>query len=634
MPERSASWGRRGPTAASGSGSRRRPFLRRRHSLVPRVDGDAQSLVLNATLVPPTFAADGLTNGKQISAGSCNAAPMGEVPTTSNLPSVRSSRQMRLFSLSIAVNNLHTGVFTNPNETFLAAPQQLDASGFEIDVNSTAPMDPRDFAFFTLVSDAADDFGDIAQNIPGGLPEGYYRVTATTRASNHQPVLPPLAQTGSMDDVVYITVTADGSPGSTPQAKTRRTTYDMGRRHTPLRKPSRIFGRDDAQSSLTLLSKLVASGFQNNGMDTLFQAGQSASATSSNNFINFCGSSTLPLIKGSASTAYCNPAPMGLLPATNKMPSARITYPHNGDVLLPNMPMTVGVAVANFATGNSANSDQNYASAPQQLDADGLVEGHPYILFEALTSPTQSNPTNPVLFVLTQSLPHKADETGVVTTSISLGMPTGTSNGVPVLVPVLEHGAIGDAIYFTVAPGGSIPTNQTAIIGARQVSSGGTTSISASSSSTATQTSSASSSSDSSTPVSPSSFLSLGAAIGGITLLALIIIGIWLFVRRRRNLRAREQMLQWRPGTLDGGSEMGLPPPTPFVVGQPREHWQDDDARSEDDQATVIMPMSTSPPRKAQMMAAVPPRAARGGTRRYSGQSAAPSYRTNATFIR
>ncbi|KAF7295695.1 hypothetical protein MIND_01109900 [Mycena indigotica] len=677
----SGSWGR----PAGGSGSRRRFFSSPRSSLVSRAIGDAQSLVLNSTLVVRGFASDGvtgtgvtpslvssnnfinfcantpLTNGKQVLGGSCNPVPMGEFPDTDKLPSVRIFdptngkflRANTTFSLSLNVNSLRSGVFTNPNENFLGAPQQVGTGGLvqghhhlvieEIDANSTAPTDARNFAFFAIISQAASQAGIIERSITGGLPEGYYRITVTSRASNHQPVLSSAVQTGSLDDVAYITVTADGSPGSTPRIKRKTVLHDQTR-HYPRRK---LNLRDDSQTSLTLLSTVVSPGLLNNGMDKLVQPGQSASATSSNNFINFCGSSTLPLIDLSvtARSAFCNPAPMGLLPSSDKIPTARITYPRNGDVILPNAPMTIGVAVANFASGNIAN-DRNYASAPQQLDASGLVRGHPYVVLDLLDSPTQITPTTPSKFSLFKGFSARADDTGVVTTSLGTGLGAGfyrmtvglkTTNGVPVFAPVLQHGAIGDAIYFTVAPGGKLPTNQTAIVGAR--TDFGQTTLG--SFGLPSQTSSgAPQRSGSGLPVvATSAYLGLriavGAALGGAALLALIILGIWLLMRRRKKKKTREQMLQWRPGgTIDGRSELGLPPPTPFVAGIPRRE-REEDVRSEDS-VTVYMPMSTSPPTKAQIMAGLPPPpvAAKRPARQHSGRSVAPSYHTNATFIR
>ncbi|KAJ7264865.1 hypothetical protein B0H12DRAFT_1011763, partial [Mycena haematopus] len=242
-----------------------------------------------------------------------------------------------------------------------------------------------------------------------------------------------------------------------------------------------------AQSSLTLLSSMIATGFESS-QDTP-RLGQSASLTSSNNFINFCATTTaLPLTNGTQTTSgFCNPAPMGVLPASTRMPTSKFTYPRNGDTIAANAPMTIGLAVTNLATGNFANDDTNYLAAPQQLDSSGQIQGHPFIVIEQVPSgPTVSNPA---LFTFFKGMTGVADSTGVLTTAVSNGLPVGSyrlssiiaaTNGQPVLMPVLQHGAVDDAIYvrvwawmqslflisfsqFFVANGAAQPTNQTAL---------------------------------------------------------------------------------------------------------------------------------------------------------------------------
>ncbi|KAJ6622950.1 hypothetical protein B0H10DRAFT_1787192, partial [Mycena sp. CBHHK59/15] len=163
-----------------------------------------------------------ITNGKQTVGGSCNPAPMGQIPSVQNLPSVRifspengaTIAANSSVSLSLAVSNLHTGVAVNPSENYLSAPQQLDASGNilghyhvvieELDsLNSTALTDSRNFVFFADVKDVEAN-GFVHTSVAGGLPEGYYRISATIHAANHQPVLVPISQHGSLNDAAYV----------------------------------------------------------------------------------------------------------------------------------------------------------------------------------------------------------------------------------------------------------------------------------------------------------------------------------------------------------------------------------------------------------------------------------------------
>jgi len=105
-------------------------------------------------------------------------------------------------------------------------------------------------------------------------------------------------------------------------------------------------GTTDAQASLTLDPKVIATGFADNGQDVPAD-GQVASLTSTNNFINFCLTvPNLPITNGKQiTTGSCNPAPMGVLPSTDNMPSSKFVSPKNGDTLKENTPFTITMAI-------------------------------------------------------------------------------------------------------------------------------------------------------------------------------------------------------------------------------------------------------------------------------------------------
>ncbi|KAJ6622949.1 hypothetical protein B0H10DRAFT_1787164 [Mycena sp. CBHHK59/15] len=257
-------------------------------------------------------------------------------------------------------------------------------------------------------------------------------------------------------------------------------------RRDPPKAPRAARARDDPQSSLTLLASVIASGFENDGQD-IPVAGQSSSLTSTNNYINFCGTTSLPITNGTqVRTGFCNPAPMGVLPGITNMPSSKFTYPRNGDILAPNAPMTVGLSVTKLATGNFADASTAYLSAPQQL-TNGQIDGHAFIIIEQLSSPSQITPTDPLNFAFFKGLNQQAQD-GVLTANV-VGLPTGfyrmssiitATNHQPALVPVMQHGLLDDVIYvgplifspghcshlccqFTLVQGGALPTNQTGI---------------------------------------------------------------------------------------------------------------------------------------------------------------------------
>ncbi|KAF7364040.1 hypothetical protein MSAN_01062700 [Mycena sanguinolenta] len=642
--------------SSSFSGARRSKLRHLRAALKARAAADAQtSLTLDPSVIASSFTRNGviavsdvpnnasltssnnfinfcatttapISNGAQLASGSCNPAPMGLIPTVNNMPSVLITQPAKgatvqantTFSLQLLATNLQTGVFTSFTSNFLSAPQQLNSAGLVLGhfhvvidpldaLDSTFPTDSLDFAYFSIVLDAATA-GEINTEVTNGLPEGFYRMTVTPRAANHQPVLVPTAEHGALNDVTYFTVTADGNPGSIPAVKRRSLRPVYTPRHAAEAQRT-VFRRDNAtaaQTSLTLLSSVIATGFES--AQDVSRPGQSSSLTSSNNFINFCDTTTLPLINGTTQTVtgFCNPAPLGLLPAATQMacsPTSKFTYPRNGDIIAPDASMTIGLAVTNFATGDFANEDTNFLAAPQQLDSNGLIQGHPYIVIEQLSSDTPA-PSNPLKFVFLKGMTGVADNTGVITTTMSGGLPVGSyrlssiiaaANSQPVLLPILEHGAVDDAIYFTVEDGASLPTNQTALPISPSTSASATAGV---------PTRSATSSSPASAAIKQTNVAAaVGGALAGIALIALGIIGIWFFIRQRRNRRAR--MLN---GSVVLTSEdFDALQPVPFVA---------------ETSGGPSMSKLTSPPAAYVSEKSPPPR------RTSSLVSAAPSYHT------
>jgi hypothetical protein len=169
-----------------------------------------------------------ITNGQQIAAGSCNPAPMGEIPSSDNMPSCKFTNPKNLdtikantaFTIEMAIKGMQTGFFVNAEQNYFAAPQQLNAKG-QIQghshvvieaikaLDSTTPLNPLKFAFFKGLNSAASG-GVLSANVTNGLPAGVYKLSSINSAANHQPVLVPIAQHGSLDDAVYFTVTDDG----------------------------------------------------------------------------------------------------------------------------------------------------------------------------------------------------------------------------------------------------------------------------------------------------------------------------------------------------------------------------------------------------------------------------------------
>jgi hypothetical protein len=215
----------------------------------------------------------------------------------------------------------------------------------------------------------------------------------------------------------------------------------------------------DLQNSLTLDPSVIASGFLNDGQDVP-AAGQVASLTSGNNFINFCATvPNLPITNGKQiTTGSCNPAPMGILPSTDNMPSAKFTFPTNGATIATGKAFTISLAVANFETGHFVNAQANYFAAPQQLNGAGQIVGHSHVVVETLSALDQTTPTDPKKFAFFKGL-NAAAVGGILTADVTAGLPVGVykvstintaANHQPVLVPIAQHGSVDDVVYFTV----------------------------------------------------------------------------------------------------------------------------------------------------------------------------------------
>ena len=164
-----------------------------------------------------------ITNGKQITTGSCNPAPMGVIPSSDNIPSAKfifppngdtSIVEGTPFTIKMAIQNFQSGAFVNAEENYFAAPQQVNSKGQIIGhshvvvealsaLDQTTPTNPVKFAFFKGLNAAAVN-GILTADVAAGLPAGFYKLSSINTAANHQPVLVPIAQHGSLDDAVYV----------------------------------------------------------------------------------------------------------------------------------------------------------------------------------------------------------------------------------------------------------------------------------------------------------------------------------------------------------------------------------------------------------------------------------------------
>jgi len=70
-------------------------------------------------------------------------------------------------------------------------------------LDSTAILDPLDFAFFKGLNDPAVG-GILTADVTDGLPAGNYRMASIHTSANHAPAIAAVAQHGFFDDIVYV----------------------------------------------------------------------------------------------------------------------------------------------------------------------------------------------------------------------------------------------------------------------------------------------------------------------------------------------------------------------------------------------------------------------------------------------
>ncbi|KDR80543.1 hypothetical protein GALMADRAFT_222138 [Galerina marginata CBS 339.88] len=455
------------------------------------------------------------------------------------------------FTVTIATTNLNSGISVNPQENYMSAPQQVSNGNilghYHLVIeqlssfSQTSVTDPKIFTLFKEIFTLSTD-------VAAGLPAGSYRMTVTVHAANHQPVLVPMSQHGTLGDAVYFTVTGKDTRDLSHLLNPWERSFDRlsakvvwpnspwSRKKRRIPVPRQSTGDD--QTSLTLNPSVIAPDFAKDGQDNP-QPGQTASLTSTNNFINYCATlSPIALTNGQQiTTESCNPAPMGILPSSDNMPSVRFTQPSFNSTLPANTLFAITLAVSNLGTAQFANSATNYLAAPQQLNSAGQIQGYVAIVIESMSSMDQTTPTNPQIFAFAKSITVQNTVGGALSTNVTSGLPPGvyrlssrisTANHQPVLTPISQHGSLDDIVYFTVGPAGSLPPNGTS---APIASSVGTTS-----SSTTSSTAGSIFPVHTSEPSRKNSKIAIGLGVG-VSLGAIIIVVLLFLLWRIRKAR-------------------------------------------------------------------------------------------------
>ena len=109
---------------------------------------------------------------------------MGEIPGTGNMitaafqnPTNGDNIQAdQTFDISVQVNNLAAGSFTDPDTTYYSAPQTLQGGNIvghthvtcQV-VNGNNAPNPQEFAFFKGINDNGNGGGLLSATVDGGL---------------------------------------------------------------------------------------------------------------------------------------------------------------------------------------------------------------------------------------------------------------------------------------------------------------------------------------------------------------------------------------------------------------------------------------------------------------------------------
>jgi hypothetical protein len=120
----------------------------------------------------------------------------------------------------------------------------------------------------------------------------------------------------------------------------------------------------------------------------------------------------------------CNPAPIGVVPSVDNMPSAKFIFPPNFAAVTKNQTFTVKIAIIHLETGWFTNSQTTYMAAPVEVNANGDVIGHSHLVIQQLTGFGQTTAVDPKDFVFFRVMGTPAVD-GVLSIDVTGGLPPG-----------------------------------------------------------------------------------------------------------------------------------------------------------------------------------------------------------------
>ncbi|RKO93776.1 hypothetical protein BDK51DRAFT_15819, partial [Blyttiomyces helicus] len=164
-------------------------------------------------------------NGSQIRSGFCSSTPQGSIPDINHMVSTLITAPANAATvdaskdLTITIDNLNldTGFFDLAESQYYIVPQTLGQTGnvqghqhvtVQSLLSTASAPDPKVFAFFKGLNTVAIGGRTLSVTIPGGTitVNGPTRICTITGSDGHAPAIMPVAQRGSQDDCIRVTV--------------------------------------------------------------------------------------------------------------------------------------------------------------------------------------------------------------------------------------------------------------------------------------------------------------------------------------------------------------------------------------------------------------------------------------------
>ncbi|KZV99304.1 hypothetical protein EXIGLDRAFT_725913, partial [Exidia glandulosa HHB12029] len=144
------------------------------------------------------------------------------------------------------------------------------------------------------------------------------------------------------------------------------------------------------------------------------------------------------------------------------MPSAKVLFPPNNAVIEEGTDINFQIKVRSIQTGSFTNAQRTYYSAPQQLNAQGIMIGHQHVTVNEEPAADSTEPLDPQDFVFFKGLNDPAVNDVLSATAVG-GLKAGfyractlgsSANHTPIIPPIAQRASGEDCVRFQVVAAG------------------------------------------------------------------------------------------------------------------------------------------------------------------------------------